>query len=147
VAEFLGQCNILTARALSAVGDGTVRVVLTSGGIELTLRDTDLRLGDLRLGDEIEIAVRPEAIELEASPGEKNENVFAADVVSQTFLGDHYAYVLRAGDVEMAATDGRRLGSRVLVHIPREACRVVNVTAVGARSRSAATRDHSVVTT
>jgi iron(III) transport system ATP-binding protein len=147
VAEFLGQCNILTARALSANGDGMVRAVLTSGEIELTLRDSSLRLGDLRLGDEIEVAVRPEAIELEASRGEKNENVFTADVVSQTFLGDHYAYVLRAGNVELAATDRRRLGSRVLVHVPSEACRVVNATAAGARPPSAATRDHSVVTT
>jgi iron(III) transport system ATP-binding protein len=147
VAEFLGQCNILTARALSAAGDGTARVVLTSGGIELTLRGTDQRLGDLRLGDEIEIAVRPEAIEFETSPGEKSENVFAADVVSQTFLGDHYAYVLRAGNVELAATDGRRLGSRVLVHVPPEACRVVNATAVGASSHSVGTRDRSVVAT
>jgi iron(III) transport system ATP-binding protein len=139
VAEFLGQCNILTARALSAAGDGSARVALTSGGIELTLHDSDLRLGD-----EIEVAVRPEAVELDASPsGSEDENVFAADVVSQTFLGDHYAYVLRAGDLELAATDGRRLGSRVLVRIPRGACRVVQRHRDG--SPSGTTRDHSVV--
>jgi iron(III) transport system ATP-binding protein len=141
VAEFLGQCNILTARALSAAGDGIVRVALTSGGIELTLHESDLRPGD-----EIEVAVRPEAVELEAPPAASgDENTFVADVVSRTFLGDHYAYVLRAGDAELAATDGRRLGSRVLVRIPRAACRVVQRHNGASPSASTATQHHHVV--
>ncbi len=88
VAEFLGHCNILTGRVRSR-GSGGFAVAVPAGGPELIVAE----LG-LRAGDEVEIAIRPEAIELGADNTGETDNRFMADVQSTAFLGDHYVYEL-----------------------------------------------------
>src|SRR6202045_2241237 len=62
VAEFLGECNILNARADAATSAGTTELVLRANGQQITVSGEDLAAGD-----QVQLAVRPEALELDGS--------------------------------------------------------------------------------
>ncbi len=121
VAEFLGHCNILAARAVSATSAGTTELVLRSNGNRITVSGADLTAGDL-----VQLAVRPEAITLDSLPAAAGANSYPAEVRSVSFLGDHYLYELDLGGQALTVTDTRSLGGpAVTVHIPPAACRVL----------------------
>ena len=61
VAEFLGHCNVLAARVITATAAGRAGLALTGNGRPITVAGEDLAAGD-----EVQLAVRPEAIELHA---------------------------------------------------------------------------------
>jgi iron(III) transport system ATP-binding protein len=118
VAEFLGHCNFLTGRVLVR-GAGTV-VGLEPGGAELALADPELRAGEM-----VQIALRPESIEL-GGDLRGSENTLEAEIQTSSFLGDHYVYELIAGGVELTVTSTRAAINRhVSVRIPPAACRVL----------------------
>jgi TOBE domain len=87
--------------------------------------------GDLRTGDRVELALRPEAISL--APADAGlARAFTARITARAFLGDHYIYELEAGGVELSASSPQSLdGPAVAIEIPPGACRVL------ARERSA----------
>jgi iron(III) transport system ATP-binding protein len=122
VAEFLGHCNILDARAVAA--GGTTELVLRANGSRITVSGEDLAAGD-----QVQLAVRPEAIELDGSAYARTaagENSYPAEVRAVSFLGDHYLYELDLDGLALTATDTRSFaGPAVTVRIPPSACRVL----------------------
>ncbi len=135
VAEFLGHCNVLAARAVTAASTGTspgpAGLVLSANGQPITIPGSDIAPGD-----QVQLAVRPEAVELSdhlsaASPAGENtypagENTYPAEVRTMSFLGDHYLYELDAGGLPLTVTSVRAFaGPAVTVRIPPSACRVL----------------------
>jgi len=120
VAEFLGRCNVLAARVVTA-GPGTAELVLSANHQPITIAGDDLAAGD-----QIQLAVRPEAVELTDGPPAAGGNTYPAELHSVSFLGDHYLYELDAGGLALTVTDTRSLaGPAVTVRIPPSACRVL----------------------
>jgi iron(III) transport system ATP-binding protein len=121
VAEFLGRCNIATGRPITPAASGAThlpRLAVGPGSMPLELSRNVPATGS----GSVEVAIRPEAIELsEQAPG--GGNVFAAQVRSVSFLGDHYLYELDAGGMPLMATSPRRFAGTLLwARIPPEAC-------------------------
>jgi iron(III) transport system ATP-binding protein len=121
VAEFLGHCNILDARAVAATSAGTTELVLRANGQQITVSG-----GDLAAGDQVQLAVRPEAITLDDHEGAAGANTYPAEVRSASFLGDHYLYELDLDGLALTVTDIQPFaGPTVTVRIPPSACRVL----------------------
>ncbi len=121
VAEFLGHCNILAARAVTATSSGTTDLVLLANGQPITVSGEDLAAGD-----EVHLAVRPEAVELAERESAAGENAYRAELRTVSFLGDHYLYELDIGGLALTVTDARSFsGPAVAVRIPPSACAVL----------------------
>ncbi len=121
VAEFLGHCNILDARAVAATPAGTTELVLRANGKGITVSGADLAVSD-----QVQLAVRPEAIKLDDFEHAAGENTYPAEVRAVSFLGDHYLYELDLDGLALTATDSRSLaGPSITVRIPPSACRVL----------------------
>jgi iron(III) transport system ATP-binding protein len=121
VAEFLGHCNILPARVATATSSGTTGLVLHGNGKPITLSGEDRTAGD-----EVQLAVRPEAVELTSDESASGENTYRAELRSVSFLGDHYVYELGIDGLALTVTDTRLfVGPAVTVRIPPSACRVL----------------------
>ncbi len=128
VAEFLGHCNVLAAQAITATSAGSARLVLGANGKPITVAGEELAVGD-----QVQLAVRPEAIGLDGggyAAAENTcpaaENTYSAEVRSVSFLGDHYVYELDAGGLALTVTDTRAFaGPAITVRIPPAACRVL----------------------
>jgi iron(III) transport system ATP-binding protein len=121
VAEFLGHCNILDARAVAATSAGTTELVLRANGQQITVSGEDLAVGD-----QVQLAVRPEAITLADHEGAAGANTYPAEVRSASFLGDHYLYELDLAGLALTVTDTQPFaGPTVTVRIPPSACRVL----------------------
>jgi iron(III) transport system ATP-binding protein len=121
VAEFLGHCNILDARAVAATSAGTTELVLRANGQRITVSGEDLAAGD-----QVQLAVRPEAITLDRHEGAAGANSYPAEVRSASFLGDHYLYELDLDGLALTVTDTQPFaGPAVTVRIPPSACRVL----------------------
>jgi hypothetical protein len=74
------------------------------------------------------VAIRPEALVLEATAAStlNGSNTLDALVHSVAFLGDHYQYELEAGPHALTAQSARAVdGAHVKVHIPSDACAIV----------------------
>jgi iron(III) transport system ATP-binding protein len=121
VAEFLGRCNILAARAVTVTTSGATELVLHANGKPITLSDECLTAGE-----ELQLAVRPEAVELIGHESAAGDNTYHAEVRSISFLGDHYLYELDIDGLALTLTDARaHAGPVVTVRIPPSACRVL----------------------
>jgi ABC-type Fe3+/spermidine/putrescine transport system ATPase subunit len=84
VAQFVGRVNLIAGRLLTFEGD-RARVALPHG--EIVTCAASARVAP---GDPVQIALRPEAIELSRDDGPRD-----ATVLSSTFLGDKIEYVVR----------------------------------------------------
>ncbi len=121
VAEFLGHCNILAARSRTATSAGTTELSLLANGKPITVSGEDLAAGD-----EVQLAVRPEAVELDGHERAAGENTYPAEVRTVSFLGDHYLYELDLDGLALTVTNTRSFaGPAVSVRIPPSACRVL----------------------
>jgi ABC-type Fe3+/spermidine/putrescine transport system ATPase subunit len=121
VAEFLGHCNVLAARALTTASSGTAEVRLDANGTTITVATEDLATGQ-----EVQLAVRPEAVEVAGPGSAAGENTYAGELRTASFLGDHYLYELDVGGLTLTATSARSVaGPAVTVRIPPSACRVL----------------------
>src|SRR5580704_8228993 len=120
-AEFLGHCNILAARAATTTAHGATELVLHPGGQPITVSGEHLAAGA-----EVQLAVRPEAVELSALGKATGLNAYKAELRSISFLGDHYLYELDIDGMPLTVTDTRSFpGPSVTVRIPPAACRVL----------------------
>jgi iron(III) transport system ATP-binding protein len=120
VAEFLGQCNIVTGRAVTRAASGGPAVAVGPGALPLAVAQ------EVTPSGAVELAIRPEAIEL-SEQALDGDNVYPARVRAVSFLGDHYAYELDAGGLPLTATSARRLAGPLLcLRIPPEACQVLS---------------------
>jgi iron(III) transport system ATP-binding protein len=135
VADFLGRCNIMTAKVATAAGTGPpggpAGLVLTANGEPITVA---IPPAILAAGDEVQLAVRPEAVELLGpdSAAERTaesaaaENTYVAELRTVSFLGDHYLYELDVDGQPLTATSTRSVaGPSVMVRIPPSACQVL----------------------
>jgi iron(III) transport system ATP-binding protein len=121
VAEFLGHCNILDARPVAATSAGSTELVLRANGMRITVSGEDLAADD-----PVQLAVRPEAIELDGGEYAAGGNSYPAEVRAVSFLGDHYVYELDLDGLALTVTDTRSVaGPSVSVRIPPCACRVL----------------------
>jgi ABC-type Fe3+/spermidine/putrescine transport system ATPase subunit len=77
-------------------------------------------------GAEVQLAVRPEAVELSALSAATGQNAYKAELRGVSFLGDHYLYQLDIDGLPLTVTDTRSFpGPSVTVRIPPSACRVL----------------------
>jgi iron(III) transport system ATP-binding protein len=123
VAEFVGQCNLITGNVASA-DNGSAVIDVAGTPHRLTLRTEK----PLAVKSTVTVAVRPEAVALlpADSPAINGTNAYDASVTTAAFLGDHYQYEVQAG--ALALTVQRAVpvaGERLKVHIPPDACSVV----------------------
>jgi iron(III) transport system ATP-binding protein len=137
VAEFLGHCNILGGVVVARPGDAAIIALGPEGrprapdatGSAAPLDASSPRVtvegGELRTGDRVELALRPEAISL--APADAGlGSAFTARITARAFLGDHYIYELEAGGVSLSASAPQSLdGPAVAVGISPGACRVL----------------------
>jgi iron(III) transport system ATP-binding protein len=122
VAEFVGRVNLLSGH-VAAWERGQLALEL-DGGRKLWVDAEHAPPRD----SELTLAVRPEALRLE--PAETStlngSNTLDALVHSVAFLGDHYQYELEAGGLSLTAQTSRPVfAERVKVHIPADACAIV----------------------
>jgi len=120
VAEFVGRVNLIQGVATR-----------TAGGVVVEVAGSPLRLAvDTPNGASgpVTVAIRPEAVTL--TPVEDRSangtNTWEADVGTVAFLGDHYEYEVTAGQIHLTVQSSRLVpGDRIRVHIPPDACAVV----------------------
>jgi iron(III) transport system ATP-binding protein len=129
VASFIGQCNLL---------DGVISKGAFGGVMEVAVGDTGPRLlvatdTEPKPDTAVSIAIRPEAVRLldggmqnGARSTANRDNVFDVTVSGIAFLGDHYEYDLRAGDVQLVARSPHRIANgSVRAAIEPGACLIV----------------------
>ena len=94
VADFIGDANVIDAELIGRDGDyGTVRV---GGRLELRLLHRDQPAGPVK------IAVRPEAVALEAS---EEDSGLTGTVTKSTYVGNHVEYTLDTALGEIFVAD------------------------------------------
>jgi len=122
VAGFVGRVNLLSGQ-VAAWERGRVALEL-DGGRKLWVDAEQAPPPQSRLT----LAVRPEALRVEAAETStlNGSNTLDASVRSVAFLGDRYQLELDAGGLALTAQVSRLvLGERVKVHIPADACAIV----------------------
>ncbi|HET8527659.1 MAG TPA: ABC transporter ATP-binding protein [Gaiellaceae bacterium] len=122
VAEFVGRVNLLTGE-VAAWERGQVALEL-EGGRKLWVDAEQAPPPRSRLT----LAVRPEAVRVEPADTStlNGSNTLDASVRSVAFLGDHYQYELDASGLSLTAQVARAVaGEQVKVHIPADACAIV----------------------
>jgi iron(III) transport system ATP-binding protein len=123
VAEFVGRVNLIEG-VVAGVDGGQAVLEVDGASRRLTVRAAE----GARVSDRVTVVVRPEAMTLltNGDSSVNGTNTWDADVHSTAFLGDHYEYELEAGTLRLVAQTSRPVdGPRVRVHIPGEACSVV----------------------
>jgi iron(III) transport system ATP-binding protein len=120
VAEFVGRVNLIDGVVASANGDDVVLDVPGSS-LHLALRS------QRDVSGKVTVAVRPEAVTIEPIESTRNgTNTWEASVHTVAFLGDHYEYEVNAGPVALMVQSAQRVpGEQIKVHIPPDACAVV----------------------
>ena len=100
VADFIGECNFLKGRVVSR--EGTTTVVELPAGKAAVISDKESMSGD-----EAEIVLRPEAIEI-AETG-----MLPCTVELSCFMGSYQNYHVRVGDTLVKITDNCPINKRV----------------------------------
>jgi ABC-type Fe3+/spermidine/putrescine transport system ATPase subunit len=123
VAEFVGRVNLLSG-TVAGWEAGRLAFELDGSGKQLWVHAEQAHAPNAQLT----LAVRPEALVVEAADSSalNGSNTLEALVHSVAFLGDHYQYELEAGPLALTAQSSRAVnGERVKVHIPADACAIV----------------------
>ncbi|HEU5279659.1 MAG TPA: TOBE domain-containing protein, partial [Gaiellaceae bacterium] len=97
-------------------------VDVTGSPHSLAVQDADGSTGD------VTVAIRPEAISVMRPDDTTADgtNTWEANVGTVAFLGDHYEYEVNVGSLALMVQSSRRVeGDRIKLHIPPEACAVV----------------------
>jgi iron(III) transport system ATP-binding protein len=122
VAEFVGRVNLLSGQ-VAAWEYGQVALEL-AGGRKLWV-DAEQPPPPR---SQLTLAVRPEALRVESAETStlNGSNTLDASVCSVAFLGDRYQVELDASGLALTAQVSRLVtGERVKVHIPADACAIV----------------------
>ena len=121
VAEFVGRVNLIEGLVSGSEG----------GGVVVEVADSPHRLtvhGGAGVSGKVTVAVRPEAVTVMRLDDHSvnGTNTWEADVATVAFLGDHYEYEVNAGPLALTVQSSRRVeGDRIRVHIPPDACALV----------------------
>jgi iron(III) transport system ATP-binding protein len=125
VASFLGRSNVIDG-VVRGTADGAVEIELSAGGLRL-----HVAAADAVPAGPVSVVIRPEAIRLiEGASGANgwgsDRNVFDVAIADVSFLGDHYEYLLTAGDVSLVAQSSHEVSqSGLKAAIDPAACRLV----------------------
>ena len=118
VARFIGMSNVVKGKAL--------------GADTVSFSGTPLRVtgGPLKAGTETPISIRQQNIRLLAREPDAKDNMVAATVVRQVFLGSNRDYMVEVADgtqlrVVTPAGDSVPPGSTVWLHLPPDRCRAL----------------------
>jgi iron(III) transport system ATP-binding protein len=129
VATFLGQCNLLDGVIAKAASRGAIEVLVGHTGPRLLVTTDTAPTPDTA----VSLAIRPESVRL-LDAGSHNgagstvdhENVFDVSISDVAFLGDHYEYRVRAGDVQLLAHSPHKIATGALkAAIDPGACQIV----------------------
>jgi iron(III) transport system ATP-binding protein len=117
VARFIGMSNVIAGRTLDGYHIGFA-------GIELHVSGGPLKAGEMA------VSIRQHHIRLFAKEPEVKDNVVAAKVVRQVFLGSSRDYMVEvAGGTQLrvvtSAGESAPQGSVVWLHLPVEHCRAL----------------------
>jgi iron(III) transport system ATP-binding protein len=119
VAEFVGRCNLIAGVADDHSAGGCLSVSVSDGAMRLHV---DRPATELRSRD-VTVVIRPEAIDLIEATESYAPDVVAGMVERRSFLGDHYEYDVRLGELLLAVASRRRVeDGEVGVRIPSHAC-------------------------
>ena len=121
VAEFVGRVNLIEGRVSGGDGPGVV-VDVAGSSLRLAVQDGAGAAGG------VTVAVRPEAVTVMRLDDRSvnGMNTWEADVATVAFLGDHYEYEVNAGSLALTVQSSSRVeGDRIRVHIPPDACAVI----------------------
>jgi iron(III) transport system ATP-binding protein len=121
VAEFVGRVNLIEG-LVSGSKDAAVIVDVADSLDSLIVHDGAGASGN------VTVAVRPEAVTVMRLDDHSVDgvNTWEADVGTVAFLGDHYEYEVNVGPLALTVQSSRRVeGDRIRVHIPPDACAVV----------------------
>ena len=118
VADFMGKSNFLTGRVVEC--DATIR----SAKIEASVGTLHCITNQpVEIGEKILLAVRPSGIQVRRSASPADENSFAGEIQSLTFVGDFLECHVKAGQETLRAMldpyQEFKIGERVCVSIPR----------------------------
>jgi len=118
VARFIGMSNVVKGKALDG---GTV-----------SFSGTPLKVtgGPLKTGEETAVSVRQQNIRLLAKEPDAKDNMLAAKVVRQVFLGSNRDYMVEVADgtqlrVITPANESVAPGATVWLHLPPDRCRAL----------------------
>jgi iron(III) transport system ATP-binding protein len=122
VAEFVGRVNLLSG--LVATRETGRLALELDDGRKLWIDSDATPAPNARLT----VAVRPESLRVEPADASalNGSNTLEATVHTMAFLGDHYQYELATGSLTLTAQTPRPVAAaRVKVHIPADACTIV----------------------
>jgi len=118
VARFIGSSNVIKGKALDES--------------RIEFAGTALRCvgGKLKQGVDTAVSIRPHDVKISAKESPEAENVVAANVQRQVFLGDRRDYMVELKDgtqlrVVTAAGESIALGGAVWLHLPPDHCRAL----------------------
>jgi iron(III) transport system ATP-binding protein len=129
VATFLGRCNVMEGVVRQAAKHDSVEVEVGTQGLRLRVAGG----ADAAPGGAVSVAIRPEAIQLVngavangSGPAHPEPNRFDVSISDVSFLGDHYEYRLRAGDLTLLAQSPYPVSATALkATVDPAACRLV----------------------
>jgi iron(III) transport system ATP-binding protein len=118
VARFIGSSNVIKGKSVDAERVSFAGVPLRVTG------------ATLKAGTDTAVSVRPHDVHISAAAPQRSENVVAATVVRQVFLGASRDYMVEAKDgtqlrAVTPAGDSIAQGSAVWLYLPPEKCRAL----------------------
>jgi iron(III) transport system ATP-binding protein len=119
VAAFVGSCNFLIGRVVTASASGA-EVRLDSSGMIVTVTTTT----PLTAGDEVTVAIRPERLTITPKgAAASGANVLDTQVLTRAYVGSRYEYGLKLGNivVQVVSGNGGLDGDVRLVFNPEDA--------------------------
>jgi ABC-type Fe3+/spermidine/putrescine transport system ATPase subunit len=122
IAGFVGYVNFLEG-TVDAIDEETLTSSVSTEYGKLNL---DHYQGDIKVGDEILLVIRPETVTLSPSHGKENQNTFHGTVESHMYAGNLAKYTVKFGDREMIVdqynprdSEQFKKNDKVKVTIPR----------------------------
>jgi iron(III) transport system ATP-binding protein len=118
IADFMGKSNFITGRVVEC--DPTVRSAKIEASVGTLHCVTSCQV---EIGEKILLAVRPSGIEVSRRASSADENSFAGEIQSLTFVGDFLECHVKAGHENLRAMldpyQEFKVGERICVSIPR----------------------------
>jgi len=129
-ATFIGSANLISGRRIASRGHGSEEAI----AVRTSIGTVVVRSAENPAADEVQVCIRPEAIELVVDQ-DVIENVFQGTVVQALYLGHHLEYLLSV-ESEMLRVSARpnvRLaeGTAVRLRLPPEACVLIESASEG----------------
>jgi len=123
VAGFVGAANVLHGRVVDGAGGGNIVAVRLTDGTILKCRANE----SFRAGDDVAVAVRPEAIRIDTQPAApSDDNRLIARVQSRTFLGQSVTLRVAAADTTILVSSDAETrlapGDDVALAFPARRC-------------------------